>query len=160
MSLVYLSLGSNIGNRDHYLEEARRAFLKEFSDARFSKIYETEPVEFRNQPWFLNQVVELKTDWAPETLLEWGQALEKRMGRQRDIAKGPRTLDVDILLFGEKVSLEPKLTLPHPRLSQRRHVLEPLFELAPGLVLPGGVPLREALETTKDSSQVKLHAQP
>jgi len=156
--VVYLSLGSNLGDRDNYLAQAREALSAEFAWARFSKVYETEPVDLRDQPWFLNQVVELKTDGTPETLLEWAQQLEKRLGRQRDIPKGPRTLDVDILIFNDEVRDEGELTIPHPRLTQRRHVLVPLCELVPDLVLPhAGYSVKKALAEVKDRSQVKLY---
>ena len=159
MTTAYLSLGSNLGDRDKYLAEARVAIQKAFSAVRFSKVYETEPVDFLDQPWFLNQVSEIQTDLAPESLLEWARLLERRMGRQRDIPQGPRTLDVDILLYDDKVSTDEKLTLPHPRLHLRRHVLVPLAELAPDKRLPPGrETIREALEKVKDFSQVKPHA--
>ncbi len=136
MALVYLSLGTNLGNRDQYLEQAREAIVKSFSLVRFSKVYETEPVEVTDQPWFLNQVAELRTDLAPETLLEWTRFLERQAGRQRETPKGPRTLDVDILLYDDWILDAEELALPHPRLEQRRHVLVPLMELAPERVLP------------------------
>ncbi len=156
---AYLSLGSNLGDRDKYLTEACAAIQKAFSGVRFSKVYETEPVDFLDQPWFLNQVAEIQTDLAPESLLEWACVLESRMGRQRDVPQGPRTLDVDILLYDDKVFTDEKLTLPHPRLHLRRHVLVPLAELAPDKRLPQSrETIREALEKVKDFSQVKPHA--
>lgn len=159
MPLIYLSLGSNLGNRDQYLDQARRAIEKSFSMVRFSKVYETEPVDIADQPWFLNQVAELRTDLAPETLLEWIRVLETQAGRQRDKPKGPRTLDVDILLYDDWVLDVEELILPHPRLENRRHVLVPLMELAPDTILPNTrKTVREALETVKDSAQVKPHA--
>jgi 2-amino-4-hydroxy-6-hydroxymethyldihydropteridine diphosphokinase len=159
MALVYLSLGSNLGNRDHYLEQARKAIEKSFSMVRFSKVYETEPVELTDQPWFLNQVVELRTDLTPETLLEWTRFLETQAGRQRTVPKGPRTLDVDILLYDEWILNVEELVLPHPRLEQRRHVLVPLMELSPEQVLPVTQrTVREALQQIKDLAQVKPHA--
>ncbi len=159
MATAYLSLGTNVGDRDLYLEQARKAIRDTFSMARFSNVYETEPVDYLDQPWFLNQVVEIQTDLSSESLLEWAQSLEQRMGRQRDIPKGPRTLDVDLLLYDEKVITGERLTLPHPRLSQRRHVLVPLAELTPDKRLPlSHVTIREALEQVKDFSQVKPHA--
>jgi 2-amino-4-hydroxy-6-hydroxymethyldihydropteridine diphosphokinase len=159
MPLVYLSLGSNLGNRDQYLAQARQAVEKTFSLARFSKIYETEPVDLADQPWFLNQVAEFRTDLAPETLLEWVRVLEIQSGRQREVPKGPRTLDVDILLYDDWILEAEDLVLPHPRLEERRHVLVPLAELAPGRVLPvSHRTVQEALNHVKDSSQVKFHA--
>ncbi len=148
-----------MGNRDEYLALARKAIEKSFSMARFSKIYETEPVDLKDQPWFLNQVAEFQTDLPPESLLEWVCGLEARAGRQREIPKGPRTLDADILLYDDWVLDVEDLVLPHPRLEQRRHVLIPLAELAPERCLPGSqLMVQEALEKLKDSSQVKPHA--
>lgn len=159
MATVYLSLGSNLGDRDNYLAEARRAFEKSFSFVRFSKVYETEPVDLKDQPWFLNQVAEVQTELAPDSLLEWVHALESRHGRQREVPKGPRTLDVDILLYDDWVLDGADLTLPHPGLTRRRHVLVPLSELAPEKWIPVvDLSVQEALEQLKDLSQVKPHA--
>lgn len=159
MAVVYLSLGSNLGDREGYLEQAREALRKSFSNVRFSHIYETEPVDLTDQPWFLNQVAEVQTNLAPESLLEWVQSFEVRVGRQREIPKGPRTLDLDILLYDDMVSKDERLILPHPRLSERRHVLVPLAELAPNKRLPNDLlSVGEALKKVKDNTQVKLHA--
>lgn len=158
MATVYLSLGSNLGNRDQYLAQARQAIDKSFSMARFSKIYETEPVDLKDQPWFLNQVAEFQTDLPPESLLEWVRGLEAKAGRQREVPKGPRTLDADILLYDDWVLDVEDLILPHPRLEQRRHVLIPLAELAPERCLPvSQLTVQEALEQVKDSTEVRLY---
>jgi|SRR5581483_4197606 len=159
MALVFLSLGSNLGNRESYLEQARKAIAKSFSDARFSGIYETEPVDLADQPLFLNQVAEFRTDLSPESLLEWAKALESQAGRQRTVSKGPRTLDIDILLYDDWILDVENLVLPHPRLAKRRHVLVPLVELAPDRIIPdAGISVLEALEKVKDTTQVKPHA--
>ena len=159
MATVYISLGSNLGERENYLAQARKAIEKSFNLPRFSKIYETEPVDLKDQPWFLNQVAEFQTDLAPETLLEWVRALEAQAGRQREIPKGPRTLDVDILLYDDWVLDVEELVLPHPRLEYRRHVLVPLAELTPERCLPmSQKTVSEALEQVADKAQVKLHA--
>lgn len=159
MALVYLSLGSNLGDRNNYLKLARQAIERSFANVRFSRVYETEPVDLKDQPWFLNQVAELQTDLPPESLLEWAQALESTHGRQREMPKGPRTLDLDILLYDDWVLEESYLFLPHPRMTQRRHVLVPLAELAPERPIPpGGTTVQEALEQSKDPSQVKPYA--
>ena len=159
MATVYLSLGSNLGKRENYLSMARKAIEKSFSMVRFSKIYETEPVDLADQPWFLNQVAEFQTDLPPESLLEWVRGLEAQAGRQRETPKGPRTLDADILLYDDWVLDVEELILPHPRLEKRRHVLIPLAELAPERRLPvSQMTVQEALEQVKDSSQVKPHA--
>jgi 2-amino-4-hydroxy-6-hydroxymethyldihydropteridine diphosphokinase len=159
MALAYLSLGSNLGDRNSYLEQACKALKESFSNVRFSHIYETEPVDLIDQPWFLNQVAEVQTDLSPESLLEWVQSFEVQMGRQRETPKGPRTLDLDILLYDDMVSRDERLILPHPRLTERRHVLVPLAELVPDKRLP--IDLRsvsEVLEKVKDNTQVKLYA--
>jgi 2-amino-4-hydroxy-6-hydroxymethyldihydropteridine diphosphokinase len=159
MATVYLSLGSNLSEREKYLAQARKAIEKSFNLPRFSKIYETEPVDLLDQPWFLNQVAEFQTDLAPESLLEWVRSLEAQAGRQRQIPRGPRTLDVDILLYDDWVLEVDALVLPHPRLEQRRHVLVPLAELAPERCIPVSQrTVLEALEQVIDKAQVKPHA--
>lgn len=159
MTLVFFSLGSNLGNRLGYLNMAKDALLDTFRMVRFSPIYETEPVDVTDQPWFLNQVVEINTDRSPETLLEWARSLEAKAGRQREVPRGPRTLDVDLLLYEDRVQEGPQLSLPHPRLAMRRHVLVPLMDLDPRRVLPGsGRTIQEALERVEDKAQVKPYA--
>ena len=159
MALVYLSLGSNLGDRMGYLNLAMSELLQTFRMVRFSKVYETEPVDLLEQPWFLNQVVEIRTERSPESLLEWARLLETKAGRQRDIPKGPRTLDVDLLLYDDLVADRPDLNLPHPRLEMRRHVLVPLREMDPGITLPrSGRTLQEALERVPDKAEVKPYA--
>ena len=159
MALVYLSLGSNVGNRLGYLNLAKDELLRTFRMVRFSRIYETEPVDLLDQPWFLNQVVEFHTDRSPQSLLEWARSLEAKAGRQRDVPKGPRTLDVDLLLYDDLVEDRPDLNLPHPRLEMRRHVLVPLHELNPGCALPrSGRTIHEALKGVEDKAQVEPYA--
>jgi 2-amino-4-hydroxy-6-hydroxymethyldihydropteridine diphosphokinase len=101
-----------------------------------SGFYETEPVGVADQPWFLNCVVALETGQAPLELLAYALAIEEGMGRRRTRDKGPRTIDIDILLFGDRVIDEPGLKVPHPAMHERRFVLEPLAEIAPGAVHP------------------------
>lgn len=129
--LVYLSLGSNLGHREANLRAAieRLAALGEV--AAVSSFYETEPVELARQPWFLNCAVALWTEKMPKQFLAALQGIEKAMGRQRTQPKGPRVIDLDILLFGNSVVDTAGLTIPHPALHQRRFVLEPLAEIAP-----------------------------
>jgi len=104
---------------------------------RESSIYETEPRDMPDQPWFLNQVVEAETTLFPRQLLSRLLTIEREMGRKRTISKGPRSIDLDILLFGNAVVATPDLEIPHPRMAERRFVLEPLAELAADLRHPG-----------------------
>jgi 2-amino-4-hydroxy-6-hydroxymethyldihydropteridine diphosphokinase len=129
--LVYLSLGSNIGDREAHLREAIRRLESTGKLRSLSSIYETEPVEFTDQPQFLNCAVALETSSTPEQLMLQLLTIEKAMGRQRIQKKGPRTIDLDILLYGDEVVDTPGLTIPHPAMQHRRFVLEPLAEIAP-----------------------------
>ena len=132
MKLVYIALGSNLGDRAENLRVAREQIeAPDLHVLRASSIYETAPRDVENQPWFLNQVIECDTDLFPRQLLERLQKIERAMGRKRTIAKGPREIDLDILLFGNAVVKAPELEIPHPRLAERRFVLEPLAELVP-----------------------------
>lgn len=130
--IVYLSLGSNLGNRAGNLSEAVRKLATLGSIVAKSALYETQPVETEiSQPWFLNCVVTLETELMPKQLLTRTLALEKSMGRRRRQAKAPRPIDIDILLFGDSVIEAPRLIIPHPAMHRRRFVLEPLAEIAP-----------------------------
>ncbi|PYV85499.1 MAG: 2-amino-4-hydroxy-6-hydroxymethyldihydropteridine diphosphokinase [Acidobacteria bacterium] len=134
--IVYLSLGSNLGDREANLRTAIEK-LGEFGNiAAVSSFYETEPVEVTAQPWFVNCAVKLDTEKMPRQLISAILALEQSMGRQRKQQKGPRTIDIDILLFGSSVIDIPSLTVPHPHLHERRFVLEPLAEIAPDVRHP------------------------
>ncbi len=134
MKRVYLSLGSNLGDREAALRGAiERLPIRVL---RASSVYETEPQDVRDQPWFLNVVVEGETELLPKQLLARLQKLELELGRRRTLPKGPRTVDIDILLYGSAVVETAELTIPHPRMSERRFVLEPLAELAPELRHP------------------------
>jgi 2-amino-4-hydroxy-6-hydroxymethyldihydropteridine diphosphokinase len=133
---IYLSLGSNLGDRAANLHQAVRHLAELGEITAVSSLYETEPVEVERQPWFLNCVVALETDLMPKQLLSRVLAIEQAMGRRRVERKGPRTLDIDILLFGNAIVRSPGLTIPHPGLPQRRFVLEPLAEIAPAIRHP------------------------
>ncbi len=130
-NLAYLSLGSNIGDRDGHLRDAIARLAAEGRVVAVSSFYETEPVEVTDQAWFLNCAVALETTDTPEELMATLLQIEREMGRQRVQRKGPRTIDLDILLFGDESSTRPNLTIPHPALHQRRFVLAPLAEIAP-----------------------------
>lgn len=131
--LAYLSLGSNLGNRANHLQEAIERLATLGTVIAISSMYETEPVDFTAQPWFLNCTVALQTCRGPEPLLEGLLTIEREMGRERipEQSKGPRTIDLDILLFDEIALDTARLTIPHPAMHQRRFVLEPLAEIAP-----------------------------
>jgi 2-amino-4-hydroxy-6-hydroxymethyldihydropteridine diphosphokinase len=135
--LVYLSLGSNLGDREMYLREAISR-LRELGEIKqVSGFYETQPVEVQNeQPWFLNCALAMETELAPLEFLRGMLSAEQSMGRIRTEPKGPRTIDIDILLFGNDVLDAPELTVPHPAMHQRRFVLEPLAEIASMIVHP------------------------
>ncbi|MBV9072920.1 MAG: 2-amino-4-hydroxy-6-hydroxymethyldihydropteridine diphosphokinase [Acidobacteria bacterium] len=146
MHVAYLSIGSNLGDREANLRAAIAA-LKDVGDVtRTSSFYETEPMELREQPWFLNCVVELKTELQPRELLTSILAIEQRLGRKRDLPKGPRIIDLDLLLFNGSTVHEPQTSglgeaersfeVPHPAMHRRRFVLEPLSEIAPAVRHP------------------------
>jgi len=133
---VYLSLGSNLGDRAGNLETAIEHLEEVGTVVRRSSVYETEPVEVERQPWFLYCVVAIETELMPKQFLSRVLAIEQKMGRRRTQPKGPRPIDIDILLFGGSVVDTSALTIPHPAMHERRFVLEPLTEIAPDLCHP------------------------
>ena len=128
---VYLSLGSNLGDREANLHTAMEKLSELGEVMAVSSFYETEPMEFTAQPWFLNCAVALRTELMPKLFLSKTLAIEQQMGRRRSQPKGPRTIDIDILLFGSSVVHTPQLDVPHVAMHERRFVLEPLAEIAP-----------------------------
>jgi 2-amino-4-hydroxy-6-hydroxymethyldihydropteridine diphosphokinase len=137
---AYVGLGANLGDRERTLREAVEALGAEkgIEVVSVSTLRDTEPVGVGEQPRFLNGAAELETTLTARELLDRLLAVEQRFGRVRISGEhGPRTLDLDLLLYGDEAIDEPGLTVPHPRLHERRFVLEPLSELAPGLVVPG-----------------------
>jgi 2-amino-4-hydroxy-6-hydroxymethyldihydropteridine diphosphokinase len=134
---VYLSLGSNIGDRQANLQEAIQRLEELGAVQTVSSFYETEPVEVeRQQSWFLNCTIKMEADLTAEEFLWRMLAVEQAMGRRRIEPKGPRTIDIDIIFFGDTVLDTPELTVPHPAMQQRRFVLEPLAEIAPEVKHP------------------------
>lgn len=133
---VYLSLGSNVGDRAANLNGAINRLCALGEVVQVSSLYETEPVEFTAQPWFLNCAVELETAETPQQLMAHILEIEEQMGRKRTQEKGPRSIDIDILLFGDSTVEGKGLTIPHPALHERRFVLEPLVEIAPDVRHP------------------------
>ena len=123
---------------------------------RESSLYETEPVEFREQDWFLNSVIEGETELEPEKLMKELLAIERSLGRQRRVPKGPRLIDIDVLFYGNEVVREPDIEIPHPRLSERRFVLVPFAEITAGARHPVlGKTIAELLAETPDRSEVR-----
>jgi 2-amino-4-hydroxy-6-hydroxymethyldihydropteridine diphosphokinase len=134
---AYLGLGSNLGDRADHLHEALRRLGQTAGEVtQVSAFYETEPREVVTQPWFLNAAAELRTSLSPHALLATLLEIETAMGRVRLHDKGPRLIDLDILLYGDVILHEPGLTLPHPALAMRRFALAPLAEIAPGVLHP------------------------
>jgi len=157
MPIAYLSLGSNVGDRLANL----RAAIDALPSAgvlvkQVSSIYETEPVDFLDQPWFLNCVVAVETEMEPHALLQSLRAIESQLGSQKEFAKGPRKLDLDILLYGDETIATPNLQIPHPRMLQRRFVLTPLAKIAPNLRHPSWPATASTLlSQLNDPSQVR-----
>ena len=150
---VYLSLGSNLGRRERNLSAAVKALVLILSEIRCSSIYETRPMYVAEQPKFLNMVVAGICALQPRELLRRILAIELQMGRDRDkyTPKGPRIIDIDILLFGRRIVKQDELSIPHPRLKERQFALIPLLELEPDLRDPeSGHPLAESLESLED----------
>jgi 2-amino-4-hydroxy-6-hydroxymethyldihydropteridine diphosphokinase len=154
--VAYLSLGSNLGNREQNLRGAIRQASALGRLVAVSSSYQTEPVEFTDQPWFLNCVIALETATQPAQMMAELLRIEHEMGRQRVLKKGPRSIDIDILLFGDDVVNTPELTIPHPAMARRRFVLEPLAEIAPELRHPvAGKTVRELLAELPPGQTVK-----
>jgi 2-amino-4-hydroxy-6-hydroxymethyldihydropteridine diphosphokinase len=157
--VAYLGLGSNVGDRRAHLRAAVAALGEHGVEVEAaSSVYETEPVgEVLDQPDFLNAVARARTELDPEELLDVCKAIEAERGRRSGGARhGPRPLDVDLLLIGDLELATARLTIPHPEVATRRFVLEPLLELDPGLTLPDGTVLAEALASLAGAQRVAL----
>src|ERR1700720_360578 len=155
--VVDLSLGSNIGAREDNLHAAIAALPGTgVAVRRVSSFYETEPVDYLQQEWFLNCAVEAATELPAAAVLQELRGIESKMGSKKLIAKGPRLIDIDILLYGQQKIDTPELQVPHPRMTQRRFVLVPLAEIAPGLRHPAwrGT-VEQLLAETPDTSKVQ-----
>jgi 2-amino-4-hydroxy-6-hydroxymethyldihydropteridine diphosphokinase len=159
-TVVYLALGTNIGERENNLREAIRLLQEAgLQITKRSSVYETEPLDYLDQPWFLNAVLETQTDLPVEELLATVRRIESQMGSKKAFAKGPRLMDLDILFYGDETIATPDLQVPHPRMLQRNFVLIPLAEIAPKLKhpsWPGNA--AEMLERSLDLSVVRKFA--
>jgi len=159
MAIVYLALGSNIGEREQNLREAIRLLgAANIRITKISSIYETEPVDYLDQPWFLNAVLVAQTELPPAQLLGILRAIESQMGSKKAFAKGPRLIDLDILLYDDAAIDTPDLQVPHPRMLQRNFVLIPLAEIAPALRHPSwSASVAELLSRSQDPGMVRKH---
>jgi 2-amino-4-hydroxy-6-hydroxymethyldihydropteridine diphosphokinase len=175
---AFIGLGSNLGDREAYLEAARRMLAGQLGVelGKVSSLYETEPVGYTDQGWFLNQVVEVTTRLGPYVLLRALQEIERELGRQRLIHWGPRVIDLDLLLYGDAVVSGqkytmrwiwrpvprlirvsgPELIVPHPRLYERSFALAPLAEIAPDRLHPDGRTTREHLQALGAGQKLRL----
>jgi 2-amino-4-hydroxy-6-hydroxymethyldihydropteridine diphosphokinase len=155
-NLVYLSLGSNVGDREAQLQGALAKLATVGRVVATSSLYETEPVEFTQQPWFLNCALALESDKTPQQLMAAILRIEEEMGRRRVQKKGPRAIDIDILLFDDTILHSEELTIPHPAMHERRFVLEPLAEIAPNALHPAlKKTVRELLDALPPGQTVK-----
>jgi len=159
MTIAVLSIGSNLGERFDHLQNAVNKISKnrKISNVIASSIYETKPIGGPEQDNFLNAVIIIETDLSALELLNYAQQLENEANRKRDIRWGPRTLDIDILVFGAEISNSELLTLPHPRISERAFVILPWFEIEPNAVIPGVAVLSD-LEKSISKSDVQLNS--
>ena len=159
MDKVFISIGSNLGDKEAYCRKAVEE-IAAFSDiVKLSSLYETEPVDNQDQPNFINAAAEISTDYSPHDLLCKLNIIEKKLGRVRSEKYGPRTIDLDIIFYGDLIIEDDILVIPHPRAHLRKFVLAPICEIAPLLIFPGfGASISVVLHQIKDKGNVlKLH---
>lgn len=160
MATTYLSLGSNLGDREANIKSALKMLGQEARILKVSSLYETEPVGYKDQPWFLNLVCSLETDLSPQALLELAKTIEKNLGRKPTHRFGPRPIDIDILFYDDLILDSPDLVIPHPRLIERAFVLVPLKEITTNLVHPlSGLTIEELLERVENPEGVHLYSE-
>lgn len=160
--IAFISLGSNMGNRLSLLEEALTNLQKKYpiEVVNVSSIYETEPVGYENQDVFLNMVAQIRTSLTPGELLDACLQIEKFLGRKREIRWGPRTIDLDILLYNDQNMITERLVIPHPRMHKRSFVMIPLIEICPNITLPAmKQPLCELADQLSDREGVRIWKQ-
>jgi 2-amino-4-hydroxy-6-hydroxymethyldihydropteridine diphosphokinase len=162
MTRAFIGLGSNVGDRLQFLQRAVDSLRQASGIAaiQVSSVYETAPVGPADQTWFLNAVVSATTSLSPVALLDRTQAIERALGRETSYHWGPRTIDLDILLYGSRQVRTTTLVIPHAELCHRAFVIIPLLELAPGLVLPDGTAVSACLSALTPPQQVRLFAPP
>lgn len=136
MTLVYLGLGSNVGNKQDHIQKARNSLSRVYDVKRTSPLYLTEPVGNQDQEWFLNCVLELHTDVDPKKLLTSCKSIERKLGRTKTEKNGPRIIDIDILFYGDEIVQTKNLIIPHPLIQERLFVLQPMMDLNPGFTHP------------------------
>ena len=156
LAIVYLGLGSNLGRREENLTQALISLSQKVNLEQVSSIYETEPVGYKEQPFFLNLVCRITTNLHPEGLLHLAKDIENSMGRVASFPNAPRPIDIDVLFYDDKTVETQTLTIPHPRLADRAFVLIPLVEIAPDLVHPGlDKSIAELLKSVKGQDEVQ-----
>ena len=157
---AYLGLGSNLGDREQNLARATDLLAQRVKIDSMSSLYVTEPVDYKDQPLFLNAVCRIRTSLAPEELLGLAKRIEAAMGRKPSFVNGPRPIDIDILFYGDLVVNIPRLVIPHPRVQERAFVLVPLAEIASRLVHPvTGQTVGEMVGRLKDRKGVRVWSQ-
>jgi 2-amino-4-hydroxy-6-hydroxymethyldihydropteridine diphosphokinase len=159
---IFVGLGSNVGDREMQLRDASSSLRRhDIALRRSASLYITEPRDFEDQPWFLNTVIEIETNLPPQKLIRVCLEIEKEAGRVRDQSRGPRPLDLDIILYRGQILQSDELILPHPRYTERRFVLVPLAEIAPDFRDPvRNLTIQQLLEQCADTGEVRLHRPP
>ena len=155
MNKVYLGLGSNIGESKKNIESALALLSEKVNIVKKSSYYETEPVGFKDQAWFLNMVLEGQTELTPIELLDFTQGIERDMKRVKTILNGPRIIDLDILIYDDIKMESDRLTLPHPRMQERAFVMVPIFEISPNITLENR-PIQDIIKSLKGQKIKKL----